>query len=382
MIFGINAFNIRAGGGVTHLVELLRAADPHQYGFNRVIVWATKSTLEKIDDREWLQKVSDPLLERGFLFRLFWARFRLCRQAKQSKCNVLFVPGGSDSSGFKPLVTMSQNLLPFEWREMRRFGWSHLTLKFLLLRWSQGSTFQKSDGVIFLTEYARVAVLKVTGKLLAKTVVVPHGIHSRFQSLPRPQRTFLDFTNEHPCRVLYVSIVDVYKHQWRVAEAVAYLRSEGLQVVLELVGPPASGITRLLKTINRLDPSGAFITYRGGIPYEMLDAVYAGADIGVFASSCENMPNILLEGMAAGLPIACSNMGPMPEVLGEAGVYFDPEDSISIASALRNLMMSSDLRHQIAHAAFDRAQAYTWKRCANETFGFLANICNNINVKS
>ena len=117
-----------------------------------------------------------------------------------------------------------------------------------------------------------------------------------------------------------------------------------------------------------------FITYRGAVPYENLDAIYAAADIGVFASSCENMPNILLEGMAAGLPMACSHMGPMPEVLGDAGIYFDPEDANSIARALRELIESPDLRAQLARAAFDRAQAFSWKRCADETFGFLARI--------
>jgi hypothetical protein len=45
MILGINASNIRSGGGVTHLVELLRAAEPEMYGFNKVIVWSGKKTL-------------------------------------------------------------------------------------------------------------------------------------------------------------------------------------------------------------------------------------------------------------------------------------------------------------------------------------------------
>ncbi len=74
------------------------------------------------------------------------------------------------------------------------------------------------------------------------------------------------------------------------------------------------------------------------------------------------------------LPMACSHMGPMPEVLGDAGIYFDPEDANSIARVLRELMKSPDLRAQLAQAAFDRAQAFSWKRCADETFGYLAKI--------
>lgn len=374
MILGIDASNIRAGGGVTHLVELLRAADPFVHGFKQVIVWGSIATLAKIDDRDWLHKVNDPLLDCGLPYRVFWQRLRLRKLAEQAGCNVLFVPGGSDASGFKPMVAMSQNLLPFEWRETRRYGWSLLTLKFLLLRWTQSRSFRKANGVIFLTEYARDAVLKVIGKLEGKSVIVPHGINPRFAALPRPQRAFIDFTEGQPCRVLYVSVVDVYKHQWQVAEAVARLRLQGVSVVLELVGPPADGMDRLKETLNRVDPERSFINYRGAVPYEKLDAIYAAADICVFASSCENMPNILLEGMASGLPMACSEMGPMPEVLGDAGVYFDPEDADSIAAALRKLIESPELRARVACAAFDQAQAYSWERCANDTFALIAQV--------
>ena len=65
------------------------------------------------------------------------------------------------------------------------------------------------------------------------------------------------------------------------------------------------------------------------------------------------MPNILLEGMESGLPIACSNRNPMPEALGDAGVYFDPEIVDDIARALRELIDSHTLR-----AHYTRAHPY------------------------
>lgn len=380
MILGIDAHNISAGGGVTHLAELLGAAEPLVHGFHRVIIWSSTRTLEKIGDRDWLTKVSDPLLDRGLLYRVFWNRFRQRKVASRAGCDILFLPGSSDESGFVPMVTMSQNLLPFEWRELRRYGSSLYAIKFLFLRWAQCRTFRKANGVIFLTNYARNAATKVTGELRGECPTIPHGINPRFMRSPREQRSLADFMETRPCRVLYVSIIDVYKHQWHVAEAVAKLRAEGLPVILELVGPPARGINRLRETLDHVDPKGMFITYRGAVPYERLEASYAAADVGVFASSCENMPNILLEGMAAGLPMACSHMGPMPEVLGDAGIYFDPEDASSIARVLGELITSSDLRAQLAQAAYDRAQAFSWKRCADETFGFLARIARESNT--
>ena len=108
------------------------------------------------------------------------------------------------------------------------------------------------------------------------------------------------------------------------------------------------------------------------MPFPKLHELLRAADLFVFASSCENMPNVLLEGMAAGLPIACSNRGPMPEVLGDTGVHFDPERPDEIASALRRLAEDDALRRRLAAAASERARQFSWERCARETLAFVA----------
>lgn len=373
MILGIDAFNLSTGGGITHLVELLRAANPGQHGFERVILWGSARTLTKVEDRDWLQKIHEPLLDCGLPHRVFWHRFLEGRRAREAGCDVVFLPGGTASSGFSPAVTMSRNMLPFEWRELRRYGWSLTALKLLLLRWAQARSFRKADGLIFLTHYARDAVANVAGVDVRYAVTVPHGISARFFREPRLQPR-ARFSPEDPCRIIYVSIVSPYKHQWLVAQAVAQLRSEGISVALELIGPPDLGVARLRETIKAIDPEDSFIFYRGAVPYESLEKHYSDADIGVFASSCENMPNILLEGMAAGLPMACSRMGPMPEILGNAGEYFNPLDSVDIARALRKMINSPELRARHAKAAFDRAKTYSWVRCADDTLEYLAKV--------
>ena len=91
--------------------------------------------------------------------------------------------------------------------------------------------------------------------------------------------------------------------------------------------------------------------------------------------ACSIWPRvILLEKMAAGLPIASSNRGPMPEILGDAGVYFDPEQPESIAASLINLINSIEFRGKLAQAAFDKAGKYSWEHCARNTFDFLVEI--------
>ena len=375
MILGIDASNIRAGGGVTHLVELLRAVDPLAHGISQVIVWSGKPTLERIEDRPWLVKSHQPLLDKSLPLRIFWQRFRLSGLARATGCDLLFVPGGSYAGNFHPIVTMSQNLLPFEWHELCRFGWSWMTFKFLLLRLIQARTFRRADGLIFLTTYARDIVMGVIKTTVGKKTIIPHGIDSRFICPPQEQLSITRYTFEHPFRILYVSVIDVYKHQWHVAESVAQLRKSGLPVALDLVGPAyPPALKRLKKLLSRIDSQGEFVQYLGALLYSELNARYAKANLCLFASSCENMPNILLEGMASGLPIACSNSGSMPEILGNAGVYFNPEDPQDIARALKELIYSPELRTDKARASFEGAQVYSWARCSRETFKFISDV--------
>jgi len=375
LVIGIDAANLRRGGGVTHLVELIAAATPEKEGIARVVVWGGQKTLAKLPDRPWLDRVNPAALDRRLLWRVGWQRFRLSRDARQAGCHVLLVPGGSYAGDFRPVVTISQNLLPFEWRELRRFGWSPTAVKLLLLRHAQTRSFRHSDGVIFLTEYAREAVQKVTGRLRGETAIIPHGLNPRFSVTPRLQRPLGDYSEASPFRLLYVSIIDQYKHQWKVAEAVHILREEGWPVCLELVGPAyPPALRRLLAVRSGLDPSERWLHYRGAVPYEELDQIYRRADLGIFASSCENMPIILLETMAAGLPVVCSSRGPMPEVLGEGGLYCDPEDPVAIADAIRTFIQSPVLRREKSVASFARSQQYSWESCADHTFAFLAGV--------
>ena len=340
-----------------------------------MVVWASQATLNRLTDRPWLVKRHEPALESTYARRALWQRIRLGALARAERCDLLFVPGATFATDFRPVVTMSRNALPFELPEQARYGFSKTGIRLLLLRWMQSRSFRKADGTIFLTAYAKQAVHAVTGPLPGHINIIPHGLDRRFFRPPRTQRSIEACSAVDPFRILYASIVDLYKHQWHVAEAVARLRIAGLPVSLELVGPAyPPALRRLREVMNRFDPQGTFLVYAGPVPHEDLPARYAAADLCAFASSCENMPNILLEGMASGLPLACSDRGPMPELLGDAGLYFDPEDPLSIASALRQLIVSPDLRLRKAQAAVERAQQYSWARCAQETFAFLQQV--------
>jgi glycosyltransferase involved in cell wall biosynthesis len=372
---GIDATNLMRGGGRTHLIELIRAARPLSYGVRRVVVWGAESTLRLLPDAEWLYKETLPPLNKSPFSRLLWQYRDLSIAARKFGCDVLFVPGGSYFGNFSPVVTMSQNMLPFDLKEMLRYRWSSKLVRLGLLRAIQGYSFRSSNGVIFLTNHASKRIAALLGPLCS-SVVIPHGIGDQFKLSPRLQNDIGVYSLGRPFELVYVSVVDVYKHQASVIEGVHRLREEtGWPIELHLVGPSfAPALRKMYSAISRFDPKGEWVRFRGNLSYDLLPTVYANADAGIFASSCENLPIILLEMMGAGLPIACSNRDPMPQVLGAGGVFFDPESPREIASALKELLGSPSLRARLARAAYDRSSDFTWEECANLTFEYLVRV--------
>jgi glycosyltransferase involved in cell wall biosynthesis len=374
---GVDTSNLRGGGGITHLVELLRHADPRASGIERVTVWGSVATLALLPhDRDWLTLVEEKELEGGLRARLAWQRGRLSELAGVA-CDVLFVPGGAFGGSFHPYVTMCRNMLPFDLREAARYGASWMFLRLLLLRFAQRRAFRNADGMIYLNDYVRGLVDR--GHAPETTTVVPHGVSERFRFAPRPQRPISDYSEEHPFTILYTSIVDVYKHQWNVAAAVMKLREEGLPVALKLAGGSYPPSMKRLRNVLAHDTRNV-VELAGEVPHAALPELCQAADLFVFASTCENMPNILIEAMAAGLPIASSSHSPMPQFLGDAGIYFDPEQPDDVARAIRTLIADPSLRATLAARAFARAAQYSWERCARETFDFLASIAKRKGV--
>jgi glycosyltransferase involved in cell wall biosynthesis len=367
---GIDAINLLGGGGRTHLIELLGASDPARHGFSKIIVWGCPDTLEQLPCRPWIEPRPVRSLSDATIFhRSFWQIASLSKEAKRAGCDVLLVPGGSFFGSFHPFVAMSQNMLPFETVERARYGWSLKRLRLTLLHLTQRSTFRRADAVISLSGHARAMIEAVPGIASDRITIIPHGVGTRFHKAPR-------ISGDMPAgslTLLYVSPIEPYKHHDHVIAGVARARKDsGRDLRLRLVGP-ANLVRRqaLRGLMQRFDKAGQWISYAGPIPFDQIDREMKAADIALFASSCEACPNILLEYMAAGLPILSSDRGPMPEITGEAAVYFDPEDEASLAAALLRLVESPDLRDRIAREAHGKAREMSWTRCADDSFSLL-----------
>ena len=370
---GIDASNLRQGGGITHLAELLCSANPQTHAFTEIVVWGGDVTLSRLPDAPWLRKMNIDMLNRGLLWRMFWQARHLSEHARAAQCDVLFVPGGSFVGSFSPTVLMSQNLLPFEWLELRRTGYSLQTAKMLLLRLVQSISFKRAQGVIFLSQYGKKAVEAVTGSLPAPTCIIAHGLPSTFLQLDGlPIRSLAQCDSDLPLRIVCVGNIDAYKHPVQVLRAVARLRYQGYPITLEFIGPGVpKWIAKLQSAIGKIDHAKKWVRYLGAITPAQLQEKYAKADLAIFASSCETFGIILLEEMAMGVPIISSNCSAIPEVVQDAALYCDPENHLSIATALKEALLSEELRQAMRNRGYAIVQQYSWKKCASETFSFL-----------
>lgn len=369
IVIGINASRNRSGGAKAHLIGILKDGDPIAHGIHKVHVWSYKALLDMLPDASFLIRHNPPELERSLLHNVWWEYRSLPKEALRSDCDILLNTDAGSVCGFRPAVVMSRNMLFYERREMRRYGLSTERLRSILLRFIQTRSMKRADGVIFLTSYAARIIQKTTGKL-QNFSVIPHGVGADFK-----QTTSAGAWPEEPGRIircLYVSNAEMYKHQWVVVKAIGKLRRRGHNVTLLLAGGGSGRAQRLLdEEIARTDPQGKFIESLGFVRHDKIPILLSKADLFIFASSCENMPNTLVEAMASALPIACSDMGPMPETLQDGGVYFDPESSDSISAATESIISKREMRISIAKRAKELAKEYSWARCAEETWKFL-----------
>jgi glycosyltransferase involved in cell wall biosynthesis len=371
-VVAIDASRNRSGGAIAHLRGILGASDPRKYGVSAVHVWSYEALLDQLPNSPWLVKHSPKELNSSLLMQMWWQYRQLPVEVARARCDVLLSTDAGTVCHFEPDIVMSRDMLSFEGKEMLRYPpFSFSRIRLWLLKWLQVRSLRKANGALFLTQYAADVIQSYTGKLNAVRIV-PHGIGDNFRRENIPS----GWTSRGgTIKCTYVSNADLYKHQWHVVEAMGMLRKAGFEVCLSLVGAGSgSAVNKILDTVKRVDPERSFVEVLPAQKHEIISQYLFESDVFVFASSCENMPNTLVEAMAAGLPIACSDRGPMPEVLQGGGVYFNPEDAASIFEAVKSIIENQSLRTQIAKVALERSKLFSWRRCAEETWRYLGDI--------
>jgi glycosyltransferase involved in cell wall biosynthesis len=376
MILGIDASAPGSGGAKRHLIEILKNTNPLDFGFYEVKIWGVESLLDELPNKKWLTKLSHPYLNKNLFYRIIWQIFYRDNSFKFNKINILFCPFGTYIGSFKPFITMSQNMLIFDVNEKRRFPLiSTIRFKLNILFYIQSISFKKASGVIFISHYAQDKINKILNLNPNFQKVIYHGVSEQFNKIPKKIEEIIP--NQKKITILYVSTIWVYKHPLNVIEAIKNLVNKGFNLDFILVGNPEEKVTsnKLQKLLQNKDYS-KYITWFKNVSLNEVSKFYKSSDIFIFASTCENMPNILIEAMSSGLPIACSNYYPMPEFLEDAGIYFDPLNISSIEDALKKLIIDQNLRRNLSIKSYELSKKYNWEKCSNETFNFIKYISN------
>lgn len=105
----------------------------------------------------------------------------------------------------------------------------------------------------------------------------------------------------------------------------------------------------------------------GAVEDEQLVELYRGADCLVFPSLYEGFGFPVLEAMACGTPVVCSDRTSLPEVADDAAVLVDPDDGAAFAAALTEVLSSPARRSELAESGLARAREFSWSRCADLT---------------
>lgn len=377
MRLGIDASNIGGGGGITHLKELLSAlaVSSDQFGIVELTVFSSQKVLDLLADSPILTKVSFPELNKGLLQRVAFQLFHYDAAIKK-RCDVLFSLTGDYIGSFQPVIGMSRNMLLYErdiWRDIKS---PKEIFRFWLNFKKQQRCFKNADGIIFISKYAQEYANRSLDISHKAQKIISHGVSSQFNGAVMPQKEISEYSFESPFNFLYVSTVHVYKNHCEVVHAISRLRAQGYPVSLTLIGgvifKPAGDL--LMETIHRLDPKREFVFYEGHVPYEAISKAYKKASGIIFASNCENMPNILMESMASGVPILCSDKAPMPEFLKDNGFYFNCKAVDSIELALIDFLKQPDKRATMAHNNIKEIKNYTWDKTAKATFSFISEV--------
>ncbi len=105
----------------------------------------------------------------------------------------------------------------------------------------------------------------------------------------------------------------------------------------------------------------------GWIPEDDLIAAYRAAAVVVLPSLYEGFGFPVLEAMACGTPVIGSNAASIPEVIGDAGILFDPQSEQDLAGAIRSVLSDQSLRDSLRERGLQRAKLFSWDRCAERT---------------
>jgi glycosyltransferase involved in cell wall biosynthesis len=165
--------------------------------------------------------------------------------------------------------------------------------------------------------------------------------------------------------ILSAGWLDPRRNVVRLIRAYRRAAATGIPHALVLAGPLGWRHQTLLREIALPGPGDVVLT--GPLSNEDLDAVYRRASAFAYPALYEGAGFPVLEAMARGIPVVCSNTSSLPEVVGGDAALVNPLSVREIASAIETVIGDTGLREQLAERSRARAERFSWRETARRT---------------
>lgn len=220
----------------------------------------------------------------------------------------------------------------------------------------------RADHVICISESTQRDVIKILGLPSDKLSVVHLGFDMMDTAKSIPEKFLLPDLEPF---LLYVGNRGGYKNFLRLLEA--YGTSQQLKTGYKLIcfgGGPIN--LEELKAMQALGLDSDRVLQFGGDDH-LLSKLYKGASVFIYPSLYEGFGIPPLEAMSHDCPVACSNTSSIPEVVGDAGEYFDPSNTENMRASIERIVTSAKKRELLITKGRARLKCFSWRKCAAET---------------
>ena len=225
---------------------------------------------------------------------------------------------------------------------------------------------RRARAVITVSRSTACDLVRLEPRLAGQVHIVPHG-YERTSGADDARALPAEVPDRY---VLYLSSVHPKKNVGRLIDAFVSLKRDlpHLPQQLVLAGQAGWNSEAILAQIAA---HSDIVTYLGYVDDSTRSALYQHADLYVLPSLTEGFGLGVLEAFDAGTPVAVSRAMSLPEVAGDAAVYFDPLDIKDIAAAMGSVLTDEALRTQLISSGTARLADFSWERCARQTLEVL-----------
>jgi glycosyltransferase involved in cell wall biosynthesis len=229
---------------------------------------------------------------------------------------------------------------------------------------------EKASLIITDAEFTRQTLVEKYHVSAAKVYPIFMGVdHTTFGSdHPQEKLRWLREKYSLPEQfAFYPANTWLHKNHVLLVQAWALLkRRASVNCPLVLTGKAREGHGGFLAEVEQLGLQRE-ILYLGYVPRQEMPLLYAMASFLIFPSLFEGFGLPVLEAMASGCPVACSNLTTLPEIAGGAALLFDPYSEEGIAEAAWRLLEERETRQELRQRGLERARGFSWEKTARET---------------